>query len=303
VVGDHINATIVVLMSIEVADLTCHKQLKYRLCAIVLRSKDVQRWAEKQGLSLSPWDVRMAIAVEVVSKSINAASIYFASVECREKNYDILLVENRRSGSQFPPSTITKGLEPFDLHVVGWGALTNAHTKQKLNADQCELLYTREDDDDAAAAAADHGKVQHKHKRKASGSSTSITQTKPKKQTRTAPAQSSDADANCDADAEYDADDDAASMPHSAAAGLSAEFMSKAVKDLRCHPTATSVVHALISRIECLSNVAGSALMNAAESLNADELLIDKVSMQRSVDCCKRCMLGYLAEPACAYWT
>jgi hypothetical protein len=288
VVGDHINATIIVLMSIEVADLTCHKQLKYRLCAIVLRSKDVQRWAEKQGLSLSPWDVRMAIAVEVVSKSINAASVCFASVECREKNYDILLVEKRRSGSQFPPSTITKELEPFDLHAVGWGALTNAQTKQKLNADKCELLYTREDDDDAAAAAAaDHGKVQHKHKRKASSSSTSM-QTKPKKKKRTPPEESSDADADCDADAdaEYDADDDAASMPHSAAAGLSAEFMSKAVKDLRCHPTATSVVHALISRIKCLSNVACSALMNAAKSLNADELLIDKVSMQRSVDCC-----------------
>jgi hypothetical protein len=284
VVGNHNNTIIVVLMSMIVADLTCRKQKKYRSCDIVLRTKDIQRWAQKQGLSLSPWDVRMAIAVAVVSKSINVASVCFASVECNEKNYDIFLVKSRIGGNQFLPSTITEVLEAFDLHAVGWGVLANAQAKQKLNAGK-ELLYKDADDDDIAAA--DHGKVQHKVKRKTSSSSTSTstTQTKTKK-IRTAPAQSSDADADDVADAEYDAENNACGMPQEAASGLSAELMSEAVRALGCDPTATAVVHALISRIKCLGNLAGSALRNAAESLNADELLIDKVSMQRSVDCC-----------------
>jgi hypothetical protein len=284
VVGDHNNIIIVVLMSMIVADLTCrkHSSCRYRSCAIVLRSKHVQRWAEERDLSLSPWDVRMAIAKDLGSSSRNVSKVYFVSAECQKKNYDILLVKERVGGNQFTDCTIARQLKGFSLKARHRGVLVNAQTEQKLDAGK-ELLYTDaddDDDDDDAAAAADQGKVQRKGKRKiSSSSSSSSTQTKPKK--RNAPAQSSNADADAEHDADYDTDHDAASMPHSAAAGLSAEFMSKAVKDLHCDPTTTAVVHALISRIKCLSNVAASALINVAESLDADTL--DEVSTQRSM--------------------
>jgi hypothetical protein len=285
VVGDYNNSIIVVLMSTIVADLTCRKNptRRYRSCAIVLRSKHVQRWAEERGLSLSPWDVRMAIAKGLGSSSRNVSKVYFVSAECQKKNYDILLVKERVGGNQFTEHTINRQLEAFSLRAKHCGVLVDAQTELMLDAGK-ELLYTdADDDDDDAAAAADHGKVQRKGKRKISSSSSSTTQTKPKK-IRTAQSSNADADAEHDADADDDADHDAPSMTHSAAAGLSAEFMSKAVKDLHCDPTTTAVVHALISRIKCLSNVAASALINVAESLDADTLV--EVSTQRSIDCC-----------------
>jgi hypothetical protein len=242
---------------IEVADLSCRQDDRYRSAWIVVFSQQVEEMARE--FAADPWDVRMELALKLEASSVNISRVFLQIAKCNEVEYNFFCV--RCSRNQFLPTAITKALKAVRVKAKDWGKLLDADTERTLRTDMVQLIPI----------------VKHKRKRPSTSSNCddddddAIENKGAGGGTRTKHAAAVD---RATMAAQQLLQQQAVAEQHKQAA-LSVENMKVAVQALCCDASATAVMSALLKQKKHIADTACDALLKMAAT---DQALVTKVS-------------------------
>jgi hypothetical protein len=272
VVVDH-NTIVLVIMRIQVDNLSCVRQPRYRSMVFAVDTELVEERAQELGAS--SWDLRMALAVELRARSINIDKVYVTKVKCRGQRLDCFYVINRPEG-QYTDATITSALEALGLTAVQCGKLADSETEAQLKRGMVLLdPWVRPTDVAAAgeivvdAGDSDNGSESGDDSDNGNDSS------------------DDDAAGVMDVDTDHSGSDSDAGAATATCAGadeaakLTAECLHAAVTALRCDAIATAVVAALHQRNQYIADVACDALLDAVRPLKSADAFEAKVNRHK----------------------